>query len=371
MTAESQNPRANAEANCEPDSSPFVSVIVPCRQEAEYIERCIRSILANDYPANRIEVLVVEGASDDGTRAILERLAADQSSIRVIDNPAGTTPAALNRGLAEARGEWIVRMDVHTEYPTDYIRRLIGLSQREGAENVGGVWQTLPGGKGAVARAIAHALGHPLGVGNAHFRIGVTKLTEVDTVPFGCYPRRVFDRLGGFDEELVRNQDDEFNHRLRLNGGRILLTPEVCSRYYARRTLLGLARMYYQYGLFKPLVWRKLATVPTWRPLLPAIWVLGLLLWPALAWSWPLFAWGGLLWVGAYAGVLVAAILTAWRVLGPRSSLALGVVLPVLHGSYGLGIWMGLVRFVLLRRRVTATTASRVKLSRDAGEAHD
>ena len=347
------------------ESAPFVSVLVPCRQEAGHIEACVESILAGDYPGDRLEVLIAEGGSSDGTRAILERLAAADPRLRVIDNPTGTTPAALNRGLREARGEWILRMDVHAQYPRDYVRRLVELSQREGAENVGGVCETLPGGEGAVACAIAQALGHPLGVGGAKFRTGVSRVTEVDTVPFGCFPRRVFDEVGHFDEELVRNQDDEFNHRIGTRGGRILLTPEVRIRYFARRTLRGLARMYYQYGVFKPLAWRKLGTVPTLRPLVPSIFVLGLALLPLLAWRWPALWWACAAWVGGYALVVLAGVLSSWRKLGPGPALAMGLALPVLHLSYGVGIWIGLARFTLLRRGVTAHAATRVKLSRD------
>jgi glycosyltransferase involved in cell wall biosynthesis len=348
----------------EMESPPFISVIVPCRQEAGHIEACVDSILSSDYPSDRLEILVAEGGSTDGTRDLLERLVARHARLRVIDNPVGTAPAALNRGLAEAQGEWIVRMDAHSQYPRDYIPRLMELSQRENAENVGGLFETLPGGTSFVARAIAHALGHPLGVGDARYRTGVTGVTEVDTVPFGCFPRRVFEQVGTFDEELVRNQDDEFNHRIRKAGGRILLTPDVRIRYFARGTLRGLARMYYQYGLFKPLVWRKLGTVPTLRPLIPALFVLGLVSLPMLAWIWPV------LWLacgacgGAYALVIIAGALSAWR-LGAGPSLAMGLVLPVLHIGYGAGIWVGLIRFGLLRRTVTPTAATRIKISRE------
>jgi hypothetical protein len=202
-------------------------------------------------------------------------------------------------------------------------------------------------------------------VGGAKFRTGVSRVTEVDTVPFGCFPRRVFDEVGHFDEELVRNQDDEFNHRIGTHGGRILLTPEVRIRYFARRTLRGLARMYYQYGLFKPLVWRKLGTVPTLRPLVPSVFVLGLALFPLLAWRWPALWWACAAWVGGYALVVLAGVLSSWRKLGSGPAFAMGLALPVLHVSYGVGIWIGLLRFTLLRRGVTARAATRVKLSRD------
>ena len=152
---------------------------------------------------------------------------------------------------------------------------------------------------------------------------------------------------------------------IREAGGRILLTPDVRIRYFARGTLRGLARMYYQYGLFKPLVWRKLGTVPTVRPLIPALFVLGLVSLPLLAWIWPVLWWAGGAVGAAYALVILAGVLSAWRKLGAGSALAMGLVLPVLHIGYGAGIWVGLIRFGLLRRTVTPTAATRIKISRD------
>ncbi len=177
-------------------------------------------------------------------------------------------------GIAAARGTVIVRMDAHVEYPRNYLSSLVGLLEQSGADNVGGVVQTLPANDSPIARAIACGMSHPLGVGNSHFRIGAAEDRWVDTVPFGCYRREVFDRIGLFDEELVRNQDDELNLRLIKHGGRILLSPRIVSKYFARDSLPKLWRMYYQYGYFKPLVVRKLGGVMTARQLLPPLFVL-------------------------------------------------------------------------------------------------
>lgn len=216
---------------------PFVSIVVPCRNETEYIRPLLDSILANTYPRDRLEVLIVDGMSDDGTRAVIAEYVARHPVIRLLDNPKRITPCALNLGISRARGTIIVRMDAHASYPPNYVADLVDWLERTGADNVGGAWVTLPGGDTATARAIAAALSHPFGIGNARYRLGTTELREVDTVPFGCFRRDVFDRVGLFDEELVRNQDDEFNFRLLRAGGRILLVPGVVSHYYARRTL--------------------------------------------------------------------------------------------------------------------------------------
>jgi glycosyltransferase involved in cell wall biosynthesis len=237
--------------------APAVSIIVPCRNEEAYIARCLDSILASDYPKDRLEVVVSEGRSSDRTREILLAYAAKNPEIILLDNPTGATPAGLNLAIRRASGDIIVRMDAHVLYPSDYVSRLVRGLEESGADNVGGVLETVPAENTPGARAIAIGLAHPFGVGNAHFRTGARVRREVDTVPFGCYRREVFDRIGLFDEELIRNQDDEFNFRLIRRGGRVLLLPDVLCRYFARRSLRHLAGMYYQYGYFKPLVARK------------------------------------------------------------------------------------------------------------------
>lgn len=337
-----------------------VTVVIPCRNETEHIERCLESVLATEHPHDRLEVFVVDGMSDDGTRAKIAAFAAGHSVVRMLDNPARITPTGLNIGIAAATGDVIVRMDAHAFYPSDYVPRLVAALVRSEADNVGGVLRTVPGGSGPVARAIAIASSHPLGVGNARFRVGSTKERWVDTVPFGCFRREVFDRIGAFDEDLVRNQDDEFNHRLIRAGGRVLLVPDVASTYVARATLSALWRMYFQYGYFKPLVLRKLGGAVTLRQFAPAALVLGLTL-PLLAGAFvpgALLAWLGL--VGAYGLALGAVSLTVdapWAV-----RLRLPFAFATLHLAYGVGFLRGVVEFLLLRR--SGATASRVRLSR-------
>jgi glycosyltransferase involved in cell wall biosynthesis len=342
---------------------PLVSVVVPCRNERAYIAECLDSILANDYAAERVELIVVDGASDDGTRAVLEEYARRWPRIQWFDNPARTTPAALNIGIRRARGDIIMRMDAHCRYSDSYISRLVSWLEQSGADNVGGVCRTLPGADTVIARAIAATLAHPFGVGDSHFRIGTPTAKWVDTVPFGCYRRSVFERIGFFDEELVRNQDDELNQRLLKSGGRILLVPDVVSEYYARDSLSKVARMYYQYGYFKPLVARKLGRVGTVRQLVPAAFLVSLavtlLLSPWLIVS--RWAFAGIF--GAYVIVLFLAMLQNSIRNGLGVSALLAATFPVIHFSYAAGSLRGIMDFVLLRRSAV-TSRSAIPVSR-------
>jgi glycosyltransferase involved in cell wall biosynthesis len=358
MTSEAR-PRLDQKSDRVDAALPFVSVVMPCRNEERFIEKCLASILATDYPADRFEVLVVDGMSDDRTRDLVRSIASREPRVQLVDNPARTTPFALNTGIDQAKGDVVMRMDAHAEYPSHYIRRLVEWQVRTGADNVGGTWETKPGADTPIARAIALALAHPLGVGNAWYRLGVTEPKFVDTVPFGCYRREVFERIGRFDPELSRNQDDEFNLRLIRRGGRILLVPDVSCRYHARDSYGKLARMYYQYGYFKPLVARKLGAVLTLRQLVPSG---ALLVGAALLAAAP---WSSVARVGAAAafGLYLAAV--AWVAAGQgsaggwRTKLGLVVAFPVIHGSYALGFLRGVLDFVIRRRRPDQPTLSR------------
>jgi glycosyltransferase involved in cell wall biosynthesis len=328
---------------------PLISIVIPCRNEAGYIEQCLDSILAADYPVGRMQILVADGRSTDGTWQVLERYRQDHPAVVLLDNPSGTTPAGLNAAIRAAAGSIILRMDAHVSYPPGYIRQLVDALQSSGADNVGGVLHTVPAEDTAMARAIALGISHRFGVGNSHFRVGVSEPREVDTVPFGCFRRDVFDRVGLFDEELIRNQDDEFNFRLITRGGRILLLPEVSCRYFARRSLAQLARMYYQYGYFKPLVARKVGRIMTVRQLIPATLVAALIA-TSLAGLWSSAARDGFLsLLAVYALGVLLCTGTAIKVHGIRAAAALALVFPVLHFSYGAGFLVGARDHFLVR----------------------
>lgn len=343
---------------------PSVSIVVPCRNEERYIVECLDSILACDYPHDRLEVLVVDGMSDDGTRAILTEYATRHPEVRVLDNPRRITPVALNIAIRAARGDVIVRMDAHVVYPTNYVSRLVAALDEFGADNAGAVLRTLPANQTPLGRAIAIGMSHPFGVGTSYFRIGTAEPRWVDTIAFFCIKKSTFDRVGLFDEELIRHQDGEFNARLIKAGGRILLIPDVVSYYYARATLHQVGRMFYQYGYFKPLVAKKLGRFMTVRQLIPPGFVLGLLVTgvAALLWKPALILFG--LVAGSYAGIVLGSAVQTALKQGPAVGAALAAVLPVIHVSYGVGFWRRVVELLLPSRRTSAERAAELPLSR-------
>ena len=342
---------------------PIVTSVIPCRNEVRYIGPCLESLIRCDYPKDRLEVLVCDGMSDDGTREIVAGYATRYGFIRLVDNPERITPCAMNAGIRESRGDVIMPMGAHAVYSPSYISKLVAALEETGADNVGGVLVTLPANGRPVPRALAVGLSHPFGVGNSYFRIGAAERRLVDTVPFGCYRRAVFDRIGVFDPELVRNQDDELNARLLKRGGRIMLIPEVVSYYYARGSLGQVARMFYQYGYFKPLAAWKVGQIMTVRQLVPALFVTALAVTGALApWS-DVARLTFAAVAGVYAAAAFASAALALRQHGPRCAAALLVVFPVLHVSYGLGSIAAVLGRLVGRRRPAHQVAS-VPLSR-------
>ncbi|MCW5800451.1 MAG: Putative Succinoglycan biosynthesis protein ExoA [Nitrospira sp.] len=344
-------------------SNPFVTILVPCRNEVRYIDGCLLSILMNTYDKNLLEVLVIDGVSDDGTRKEIERIAAEHPSVRLVDNPKQTTPAALNVGIQQAKGDVLIRMDAHATYPSDYISKLIDWQRKTGADNVGGIRIAVAADRTSMATAIACGVSHPFGVGTSNYQVGLTTPKWVDTVWGGCFKKELFQTLGLFDEHFVRNQDDEFNHRLIAQGGRVLLVPDVQAFYVARNSLLKLWRMYYQYGYFKPLTVHKLGKVMTMRQLVPAAMVMVGTLSLALA-SW--FSKSLFLFLGLSSIYLIASLALGIQIgmkKGWRCGLWMPVVFPTIHLSYGIGFLQGALTFWFLPRQgdvdMAATPLSR------------
>jgi glycosyltransferase involved in cell wall biosynthesis len=244
------------------------SVIIPMRNEEKYIGKCLQSILANDFPKNRYEVLVVDGASTDNSRAIAERMAPWFGSLRVLDNPKGIVPTGMNTAIRASRGRYIIRMDAHTEYPDNYISACVKELDKGVADVVGGRLITRPGADTLVARAIALMTQHPFGVGNSAFRIN-SSAREVDTVPFGAFRREVFDKVGLFQESLARHQDFEMNARIRAAGGKILLNPSIQPTYYNVPTLGKFMRQAYLNGVWMGRSWTRYPVCFCWRHAAP------------------------------------------------------------------------------------------------------
>lgn len=334
------------------DTPPTVSIIIPCRNERDHIEACTRSILAQEPPPGGFEIIVADGMSDDGTRHILKRLAEENPQLQVVDNPGCIVPTGLNTAIRAARGRIIIRMDAHTEYASDYVRQCLAVLQETGADNVGGPW--VAKGKGFVSRAIVAAFQSPFTAGGAR---GHDPGYEgvLDTVYLGCWPREVFARIGLFDEELVRNQDDEFNLRLTRAGGRIWQSPRIRSWYRPRDSLRSLFRQYMQYGYWKVRVIQKHKIPASIRHIVPACFILSLgvplLLFP---W-WPFAAWGWLGLVGTYTVCNVAASFFTAACQGWTLFPILPLVFACYQFAYGYGFLRGIWDFVIWRRGPSRT----------------
>jgi GT2 family glycosyltransferase len=332
---------------------PLVTVIVPVRNEERYIERCLYSVAAQDYARDRIEVLVVDGRSDDRTREIVTRFAAESTlDVRLIDNPARRVAPAMNIGLRAATGDVIVRVDGHAALAPDYVRRAVAALDASGADCVGGVLHSE--GDTYTGRAIAAAMSSPFGVGGAAFRTGGAA-GPVDTVAFGAYRRRVFDMLGPFREDIDAGEDDEYNYRLRDAGGTILLLPELRATYTVRGGLRALWRQYAAYGAAKPRVLRLHPAQTQLRQIVPAAFVAAL----AASAIMPVFGRTGAFKV--VAGVYTLAATIASLILGVRRDIrlipAMMAVFPCMHIAYGSGFiagLMGLARSLLTRTSATA-----------------
>lgn len=335
---------------------PVITVIIPVRNEARLIEQCLGSVFGADPVAGGMEVLVVDGMSDDGTRQILAEWCRRYPNLQVLDNPRQIVPTAMNIGIRAARGRWIVRVDAHSEYPADYFRRCLATSQRTRKDNVGGSVVTPPG-RGSRRVRLAHALTtHRFGVGNSRFRTGERE-GEVDTVPYGCFRREVFERIGFYDERLVRNQDYELNCRLRKAGGSIWHDPAIRIFYHYDRTLRALFRKAFLNGQWNAWTWYVAPYSFAWRHAAPAGFVAAILGAFALAWIEPYFAdlaLGLLVW--PYFLIALAASLQQSRRYGLWMLPCLPFLFGTYHLMYGLGGLWGVCLLGLRRAPVQAAS---------------
>jgi len=337
------------------------SIIIPMRNEEGYVARCLDSVLAQIEGRDDIEVICVDGASEDGTRRIVQDYARRYPCVILLDNPRKIVPVAMNLALDRARGEAIIRLDCHAEYDPDYIEKCLEVLRRSGADNVGGYVRTVPSSDTRSGRAIAAALSSRFGVGGSVFRTGGGE-RQVDTVPFGCFRRDVFDRFGRYDERLVRNQDIELCTRIRARGGRIIISPQIRLTYYSRSTFGGMCRQAFANGLWNVYTLYLIRGGIRLRHLVPFAFVMSLLV----------LGVGGIfwrpLWVLLGAELLVYFAAATWMAVGAgrekRTSVPLVVLaFLLLHLSYGTGSLWGMLtavwRFGLARGRTSAPPPAR------------
>ena len=321
---------------------PFVTIAMPCLNEEAYIETCIRSVLAQDYPKDRLEILVADGMSIDATREIIARLSAEDSRIKLIDNPDKIQSAGMNHILRACRGDVVVRMDVHCEYAHDYVRCCIEALEKSGADNVGGAQRARA--KTLFQRALCAALDSPLGVGGAKYR-GAGNEGFVDTVFLGAFRRKVFETIGMYDPRAITNEDAELNQRIIASGGKVYQSKDVVVHYYPRDSFRTLAKQYYKYGKGRARTLIKHGKFLSVRPAIPFLTTLGGAALLVTSHLQPLTPFA----FGLYGAATAAEAVRVGRKAGVLAIPIVWGIFPVLHVSHGAGFAVGLVHYALKR----------------------
>jgi succinoglycan biosynthesis protein ExoA len=322
---------------------PLVSIVVPCRNEKDHIESCLRSILAQESPPGGFEVIVADGMSDDGTRDILRGLATENASLRIIDNPHRITPCGMNAGIREARARYVAIMGAHTEYANDYLRRCVELLEDHPEVCCTG-GPIISKGKSPFGQAIAAAMSHPMGVGNAKHRFPNYE-GYAEGACFPMFRREIFDKIGLYDENLVRNHDDDFNYRVAREGEKIFISPCASSWYYVREAPRQLFLQYFQYGYWRVAVLRKHRLPSSIRQIVPVTFFLVMLMLLLMGvWS---AGWWRLAAVVLPIAYVLTLIVVGMRV-AMKSGVLVGLMFPsaaaIMHFAYAAGFVCALLR---------------------------
>lgn len=320
-------------------ADPFVSIVLPVRNEEPHIARCLDAVLHQTYPQEALEIIVADGESSDATVRIIHSLPGAER-IRVVANPGHTAPTGLNRAIAHARGDIILRIDGHAIIAPDYVRQSVRALQETAAGGVGGCLR--PIGATPMGKAIAAAMGSRFGIPSAYHV--ATRPQYTDQVYLGAWPRSAFERIGGFDERLRQNQDYEFNYRIRKYVGRLYLTPAIQSDYYGRQSLATLIQQFFRYGLAKPMMlWRHPTSVKP-RQLIAALFLPSLAVGAALA---PFLLWARLALIAVVALYAVLSVgfslISSIRQAGGSGFLfRLPLIFFLIHSAWGIGFWLGM-----------------------------
>lgn len=319
-----------------------VSIIIPCYNEQSTIRLLLDALREQTFPLTDMEIVIADGMSTDSTR---DEIAAFQKAhpdldVRIVDNPLRTIPSGLNRALEASRCEIIVRLDAHSKPYPDYVERCVSALEENRGDNVGGVWEIRPGVDTWIAKSIAVAAAHPLGVGDALYR-HAKHAAEVDTVPFGSFKRELIEHIGYFDETLLTNEDYEFNARIRKAGGRIWLDPSIRSIYFSRPSLMELMRQYWRYGFWKWRMLKRYTNTIRWRQALPPLFVLSVIILSLLSFLIPM---AGLV-LGSELFVYLLILFLVGLQIGIRDQksyllIGLPLAISVMHISWGSGfLW--------------------------------
>lgn len=317
----------------------FISVVMPVYNEEKYIKNCIDSLLTQDYPLDCMEWIFVDGVSTDNTRKLIEGyIKMYPNLIRLFSNPNKTVPYAMNIGIREAKGKYIIRLDAHADYSKNYISKCVYYLDTTDADNVGGVAETKS--IGFVGNTIAKMLSSRFGVGNSEFRTNGDS-GYVDTVPFGAFRREVFEKWGGYDERLTRNQDNEMNYRIRKNGGKIYLSSDIKLSYYCRDSIKGISSMAMKNGMWNVITMKLCPGSMGLRHFIPLAFLVSIILLPLIG-----AFWHPILWLFAVEMVLYVTldcIFSAKQAKCIKEFLLLMLLFPIFHITYGTGSLKGLM----------------------------
>jgi glycosyltransferase involved in cell wall biosynthesis len=330
-----------------------ISIIVPCYNEKSHIIGFIKDLKAQDYSPSLLEFIIIDGNSNDGTTDLIKNHTQDDSRFILLKNEHKTAPFALNMGIKRSSGEYIVRMDVHASYPKSYVKTLVEkLKSNNQIANVGSILETKPSGNNLKCIGIAYAMSSPLGVGSAKFRTGITKDTFVDTVPFGCFRKELFNEIGKFNEELARSQDYDLNTRIGMAGYKILLTPDVKVSYYARNTYRKLSLTYFQYAYSKVLCNIKIGRVGNFRQFAPLTFFSTVILLSLLSTINIVFGILALITISTYlSSILIVTSIFLIKKSEYKVIPSMFVAIISMHASYAYGYVLGLIDFFVLEKQ--------------------
>ena len=330
--------------------TPFISIVIPCRNEEKSIARCLDSIIANDYPKDSFEVLTVDGMSEDNTREVLKEYSLKYPFVKVLENPKKVTPVAMNIGIKQSKGEVVVIVNAHSVLDKDFLKLSIEYLRQTGADAVGGLLNAVNDSPSLISQSISLAVDSLFATGGRTYRNRKEEGFIRDTLPYCAYPKEIFQKYGNIDEEFIRVQDAEFNHRILKQGGRIFFSPKIKSFLYTRASLRNFLRQSFQISYFRPLIAEKIGALLTLRHLVPAVFVASLIILGTLSLFLNLVLWLLFLELFLYIVLNLAFSVSIALKKGLKYLFILPFVFFVYHLTYGLGYLKGIWDFMILKK---------------------